>query len=122
MFCTARWCCQGYSTFSSTGNYLYLRFVSDGSYTDTGFNAAVWGSTYFVKDACPGPAAVYMAAAYTEVALTPTQYYDNNMDCGVIIQSPSLLPVTITFVSLDTEPCCDHGESMQGWRPQPLRF
>ena len=80
------------TTFTSTGQYLYLRFTSS-SYTplssNTGFSATIsTAAVYYMSSSCPGPTTITVSA-YAAISLTSASSYNNNMDCSVVLYSGS---------------------------------
>ena len=81
-----------YDRFTSTGQYLYLRFTSS-SYTplssNTGFSATIsTAAVYYMSSSCPGPITV-SSSMFTAISLTSSSTYSNYMDCSVVLYSGS---------------------------------
>ena len=94
--------------YISSGQYICVRFVSgiiDRTpsvwATLTGFTFAVSSLPVFdLSSSCPGPTVV---SAPTYISLTNSSYYDNNMDCSVVLSasSGSVLLTVSSFSTFD---------------------
>jgi len=94
--------------FNTTQRYLYIRFRSDESDTDTGFTATF--ATTNSGDPCAPESRPRQLTGY-EGKLFSSNYpenYDNNADCQWLIYVPvENGTVNLIFLDIDTESCCD---------------
>ena len=64
--------------------------------------------TFYMSSGCPGPATLLTGSGFTSIGVVNAPTYYPSMQCSVLVQSTSLLPIALSFTMFSTEGCCDH--------------
>jgi len=105
--------------FNTTQRYMYIRFRSDETDTDTGFTATF--ATTNSADPCSPEGRPRQLVGYAGKLFSSNypENYDNFADCQWLIYVPVQNGiVNIVFLDVDTESCCDVINVLDGDTPK----
>ena len=83
---------------TSSGNDVYVNFVTDASNTDKG-----WQISYNAFNSCTGQQTLTAAGGTFSDGTTPTGSYSNNLNCSWLIQPPGATFITLSWNRFLTE-------------------